>query len=155
MSQTTFKARDPDFAQRVRHSFARQEFMTFLGVELAGVSAGFAEIRLPYQKGLTQQHGFFHGGAIGTLADNAGGYAAFSLLSAKDAILTVEYKVNMMAPAIGDALVARGRVLRSGRQLSVSHTDVFSIKDGVEKLVATSLGTFMTVIGVADTEMGV
>lgn len=149
MKIPAFKPRDKDYCERIHNVFARQEFMTFLGAELAGVAPGQVEIRLPFQAGLTQQHGYFHGGAIGTLADVTGGFAAFSLMAAQDLILTVEYKVNMLAPAMGDALLARGRVLRPGRQLTVAHTDIFSLRDGVEKLVATSLGTFMTMPGTA------
>ena len=150
MSYSTFEPRDPDYANRMQDSFENQAFMGFLGAVMAQVTPGAVEIHLPFQKGLTQQYGFFHGGAIGTLADVTGGYSAFSLMAAEDAILTIEYKVNMLAPAVGDMLVARGRVVRPGRQITVAHTDIFSLRDGVEKLVATSLGTFMTMAGVGE-----
>ena len=142
--------RDPDFAGRIKASFAEQAFMSFLGASLRQVAPGLVEIAVPFQTGLTQQNGYYHGGVIGTLADVTGGYASFSLMAAEDAILTIEYKVNMLAPAVGEMLVARAQVTRSGRQISVAHTDVFSVKDGVDKLVATSLGTFMTMPGVAE-----
>jgi len=154
MQKTDFKTRNPDFITRVQNSFDRQAFMGFLGAELAEIAPGYAEIRLPYQSGLTQQHGFFHGGVIGTLADVTGGYAAFSLMAAQDSILTVEYKVNMLAPAVGEALLARGHVVRAGRKISVAHTDVYSVQDGIEKLVATSLATLMTMADLADDSVG-
>ena len=108
---TGFEARNPDFEARVRESFARQTFMKTLGAELGAVAPGRVEIRLPYREDLCQQHGYFHGGVIGTLADNAGGYAAFSLMAAEDSVLTVEYKMNIVAPGAGVALVAEGAVL--------------------------------------------
>ncbi len=154
MSYSTFETRDPNFEARMHGSFEEQAFMGFLGAIMAKVTPGAVEIHLPYQKGLTQQYGYFHGGAIGALADVAGGYAAFSLMAAEDAILTIEYKVNMLAPAVGEMLVARGRVVRPGRQITVAHTDIFSLKGGVEKLVATSLGTFMTMVGAGEMPAG-
>lgn len=154
MQETAFKPRNPDYESRIQKGFETQEFLMFLGAELTGVGAGSIEVSLPYQKQLTQQHGFFHGGVVGTLADVGGGFAAFTLMAAADAILTVEYKVNMMAPALGEVLIARGRVLRPGRQLTVAQTDVFCMKDGVEKLCATSLGTFMTMTGLAEGALG-
>lgn len=149
-----FSPRNPDFARRTHDSFARQEFMRFLGANLASVEPGYVEIRLPHQLGLTQQHGFFHGGAIGTIADNAGGYAAYSLLLPTDSILTVEYKLNIMAPANGQILIARGRVLRPGRRVTVCQTDLWIVRDGQEHLCATMLGTFMVMPNTADDASG-
>ena len=143
-------ARNPEFENRVRESFARQSFMETLGVELVSVAPGRVELRLPHSPGLCQQHGFFHGGVIGTLADNVGGYAAFSLMAAEDSILTVEYKLNIVAPGDGEALVARGEVLRPGRTLTVCRADVFAVKNGKEKLCATALCTLMTMAGRSD-----
>lgn len=111
--------RNPDFARRVRDSFARQGAMSLIGAELARVAPGECDIRLPYRPELSQQHGYFHGGIIGTIADSAGGYAAFTLMPADSSVLTVEYKINLLAPRAGDELVARGRVLKSGRSLAV------------------------------------
>ncbi|MCP5038136.1 MAG: PaaI family thioesterase [Rhodobacteraceae bacterium] len=155
MPQDSFEPRYEGYGARMRHSFACQKFMDHLGAELTLVAPGRVEILLPHQAGLTQQNGYFHGGAIGTLADNSGGYASFTLMAAEDAILTVEYKVNMLAPAIGDALLARGQVLRPGRQLTTAESQIFSIKDGKEKLIATALGTFMTIQGVANHAAGI
>ena len=136
--------RNEQFAERVRASFDRQAFMHTLGAQLTDVLPGYVEIRLPYADALCQQHGFFHGGVIGTLADNAGGYAAFSLMAAKDSVLTVEYKVNLLAPGRGEALIARGQVVRPGRTLTVCETRVFAVADGREQLCATALCTLMT-----------
>ncbi|MFQ5766297.1 MAG: PaaI family thioesterase, partial [Rhodospirillales bacterium] len=115
----SFTAPDPGFAARVEQSFAAQGIMVTIGARLTRIEPGYCEIELPYSDAVSQQHGFFHGGAIGTIADSAGGYAAFSLMDADDGVLTVEYKLNLMAPALGERLIARGRVLRPGRTLTV------------------------------------
>ncbi len=141
-----FTPRNPDFAARVQRSFENQGFMAHLGAKLSSVEAGFVEIELPFKAELRQQHGFFHGGVVGSLADNCGGYAAYTLLRAQDSVVTVEYKLNIMAPAAGDTLMAQGRVVRAGRQLFVTQADVFSRKDGRDIHCATMLGTFMTLI---------
>lgn len=145
-----FQTRNPDYITRTHASFNRQHFMETLGAHISDLDAGYCEVQLSYAKNLTQQHGYFHGGLIGTLADNAGGYAAFTLMNATDSVLTIEYKLNIMAPANGELLVARGKVLRAGRRLTVAQTDVFSVKDGVESLCATSLGTFMVLPETSD-----
>lgn len=145
-----FTIRNPDFVARTNASFARQNFMDTLGAKLANVGAGSCEIHLAYDKALTQQHEYFHGGVIGTLADNAGGYAAFTLMNATDSVLTVEYKLNIMAPAKGEMLIARGQVLRAGRRLTVCHTDVYCVQAGIETHCATSLGTFMVLPNTPD-----
>ena len=145
-----FLIRNPDYITRTHASFKRQYFMETLGAHISDLDAGYCEVQLSYAKNLTQQHGYFHGGLIGTLADNAGGYAAFTLMNATDSVLTIEYKLNIMAPANGEFLVARGKVLRPGRRVTVAQTDVFSVKDGVESLCATSLGTFMVLPNTSD-----
>jgi len=134
MSQ--FQVRDENFASRVRASFTRQGFMQTLGAKLTEIGPGESEITVPYAKGLTQQHGFFHGGLIGSIADNAAGYASFSLMAPEDSVLTVEYKLNIMAPARGDLLIARGRVIRPGRRITVAQADVFARQDDNEVLCA-------------------
>lgn len=146
-----FKVLNPDFADRVRDSFSRQSFMATIGAELTDIGPGQVEIHLPYQDSLCQQHGYFHGGVIGALADNVGGYAAFSLMAPENSVLTVEYKMNIVAPGDGEALIARGQVLRPGRTLTVCQAQVFAVKDGKEKLCATALCTLMTLVGQADT----
>ena len=145
-----FMIRNEDYAARTRASFKRQQFMETLGVHISDLNAGFCEMQLPYAKELTQQHGYFHGGVIGTLADTAGGYAAFTLLKATDSILTIEYKLNIMAPTNGEQLIARGQVLRPGRRVTVAQTDLFSVKDGLETHCATSLATLMVLADTPD-----
>lgn len=145
-----FKTRNKQFAKRVKDSFKRQGFMAHLGAQINDIKAGQVEIRVPFEPFLSQQHGFFHGGLIGTIGDNAGGYSAFTLMAATDSVLTVEYKLNIMAPALGEFLVARGRVLRPGKTLTVCQSDIFVSRNGVDKLCATLLGTFMTMADAAD-----
>lgn len=142
-----FTARDPDFETRIQKSFEAQGIMGHLGATLVSVSPGACVIELPYSDAVSQQHGFFHGGVIGTIADTAGGYAAFSLMDAEDQILTVEYKLNLMAPASGDLLIARGRVLRPGRTLTVTQAEVCVVKDGVETVCAAMQQTLMRIAG--------
>jgi uncharacterized protein (TIGR00369 family) len=101
---------------------------------------------MPFSAELTQQHGFMHAGIVGTLADSACGYAAYTLMPADAAVLSVEYKLNLLAPAAGEAFVARGRVTKSGRTLSFVTADVFAIRGGEERLIATMQGTMMTVL---------
>lgn len=145
-----FAAPDPDFAKRVEKSFAAQGIMATLGARLRRIEPGYCEIELPYSLGVSQQHGFFHGGAIGTIADSAGGYAAFSLMDAADGVLTVEYKLNLIAPAKGALLIARGRVLRPGRTLAVTRAEVAVVKDGEETACAAMQQTLMRIVGRAD-----
>jgi uncharacterized protein (TIGR00369 family) len=140
-----FEPADPLFAERVRESFARQGLMGTLQAELADVRPGYCEIRLPFRPGLSQQHGFFHAGATSAIADSAGGYAAFSLMEAGDSVLSVEYKINLLAPARGDLLIARGEVLRAGRTLSVCRVEVNVRRGGTERLCATMQQTLMRV----------
>jgi uncharacterized protein (TIGR00369 family) len=149
-----FQPRNPNFAVRVRDSFARQSFMETLGVSLTKIEPGHVEMRLPYREGLSQQHGYFHGGVIGTLADNAGGYAAFTLLAAEDSVLTVEYKINLVAPGAGDVLIASGAVLKPGRRLTVCESRIYAETDGARKLCATALCTLMTMENMSDHGVG-
>ncbi len=141
---TAFTPQDPHYAQRVRGSFARQQAMAFLGAELAELKPGYCEIRLPYRAELTQQDGYFHAGILSTIADSAGGYAGYTLMPADARVLTVEYKVNLLAPAQGELLVARGRVVRAGRTLVITQVDVAIVKDGQERPCAALLQTLMS-----------
>mgnify|MGYP006171815463 FL=1 len=118
MTRPSFVPRDPGFAGRVEASFGRQAFMGHLGVVLAHLAPGEVDLMVPFQEGLTQQHGFFHAGVTATIADSAAGYAALSLFSPGTGVLTTEFKINLLAPARGEKLVARGRVVKSGRTLS-------------------------------------
>jgi uncharacterized protein (TIGR00369 family) len=145
-----FQPSNPAYAERVQDSFKRQHVMKLLGAELSRLTPGACEIRLPYKPELAQQHGYFHGGIVGTIADSAGGYAAFTLMPLDSSVLTVEYKMNLLAPADGDLLIARGRVLKSGRTLVVAQVDAFVVKAGHETLCATLLQTLMTMHGRPD-----
>jgi uncharacterized protein (TIGR00369 family) len=140
-----FPPPDPAFESRVRQSFGKQRFMTVLGATLARVAPGEVEIRLPFREDLTQQHGFLHAGAMTTIADSACGYAALTLMPPGTAVLTAEFKVNLLAPGEGETVVARGRVLKAGRTLTVCSADVFAVRGGGEKPVVTMLATIMTV----------
>jgi uncharacterized protein (TIGR00369 family) len=142
--------RDPGYAARVRDSFARQNAMTLIGARLARIEPGTVEIELPFRAELTQQHGFFHGGIVAMIADSAGGYAAFSLFPAESSVLTVEYKINLVAPAEGERLLARGRVVRAGRTLTVCELEVAAAKAGAMKTCAVGLQTLICLDGRSD-----
>lgn len=145
-----FEAKDPRFAERVRASFGRQKVMAYLGAELAELRPGHCEIRLPYKPELSQQHGFFHGGVIGVIADSAGGYAAYTLMPADSSVLTVEYKMNLLAPGDGELLIAQGEVLKAGRNLVISRAEVYAVKAGRRTHCASMQQTLMTMHGKAD-----
>lgn len=141
---STVEAQDPNYQARVIASFARQKMMQTIGAKLIGVCPGAVEIELPFDENLTQQHGFLHAGAVATIGDTACGYAALSLAPADMAVLTIEYKINLLAPAVGKKLIARGRVTRPGRMITVCTGEVFAVmEDEKEKLVASMLGTIM------------
>lgn len=139
--------RDPTFETRVRASFGRQRLMTTIGAVLDEISAGRVGVRLPFREDLTQQHGFLHAGTIAAVADSACGYAALTLMPADAAVLSVEFKVNMLAPAQGDAIIARAEVIRPGRTIMVCRADVVAVTGSEEKLVAAMQGTMMVVQG--------
>ena len=134
-----------DFEERVSASFARQPFMETLGALLIRIDAGAVEIALPYRPELTQQHGFMHAGVVATILDNACGYAAFSLMPADVAVLTVEYKINLLRPAQGEQLIARARVVRAGHTLTVCEGDAYMQTGAAEKVVATMLATIIAI----------
>lgn len=132
-----FSAKDPAFERRVRTSFDRQSLNRTIGARLTKVGPGDVEIEVPFREGLGQQHGFMHGGIVSAIADSAGGYAALSLTLPATEVLTVEFKINFLAPATGDRIVARGRVTKAGRTLTVCAGEVFAIERGERKLVAS------------------
>ena len=136
---------DPAYEARVRQSFANQAVMATLGASLARVAPGEVDIELPNRPALAQQHGFLHAGILATILDSACGYAAFTLMPAEAAVLSVEFKINLLAPAAGDRFVARAHVIRSGRNLSVCQADGFAISAEGEKHVATMVATMMCV----------
>ena len=146
----SFQPRNPDFEARVRGSFARQRAMELIGARMTRVEPGRVEIELPVRDDLGQQHGFVHGGVVGMIADSAGGYAAFTLMPADASVLTVEFKVNMLAPAEGEVLIARAEVLKPGRSLSVVRADVWARSGDKETRVASMQQTLMVMHGVAD-----
>jgi len=143
----TFIAKDPAYEQRIRESFERQKVMALLGAVLTRVEPGRVTIELPFRDDLTQQHGFFHAGIISTIADSAGGYAGFTLFPADTGILTVEFKINLTAPADGERAVAVGEVLRTGRTLTVCRLDAYVVKGGGRVHCATGLQTLMRIVG--------
>jgi uncharacterized protein (TIGR00369 family) len=140
-----FVAQDPAYEARVRASFAQQRAMATLGVTIARVAPGEVVLALPYRADLTQQHGYMHAGVVAAIADSACGYAAFTLMPADSNVLSVEFKVNLMAPARGERFEARARVLRAGRTITTCQADVVAFEGGEEKVVATLLGTMMCV----------
>jgi len=145
-----FVAANPAFEGRVRASFARQAAMRLIGARLAEVAPGRCTIELPVRDDLTQQHGFVHGGIVGMIGDSAGGYSAFSLMPADASVLTVEFKINLLAPARGELLVAAGMVVKPGRTLSIARVDVYARTKGGDELIATLQQTLMVMHRVAD-----
>jgi len=129
---------------KVRREFDAQPLMSFLGAELTHVSPGECVIELPYRDELSQHHGYFHGGVVGMLADNAGGFAGYSLMPDAASVLTVEYKINLMAPAVGERMIAEGSVVRAGRNLVVTRAEVYVLNKGERKHCASMQQTLMT-----------
>lgn len=146
----SFQPTDPHYEDRIRTSFARQRFMHWLGAQLIAVHPGSCEIYLPYKKELSQQHGFFHAGTIGTIADTAAGYAAYTLMDATSSILTVEFKLSLLAPGQGALLIARSHVIKPGRTLTVCQSDVLVRRNDEEKQCAVALVTLIQLAGKAD-----
>ena len=145
-----FEPRDPDFEAKVRESFGKQTAMQSLGALIGKVEPGEVEIEMPYRADFTQQNGFVHGGIVTAIVDSACGYAALSLSAPGTSVLTVEYKVNFVAPAKGERLLARGEVVRPGSTVTVCKGDVVAYDGGDEKLVASMLTTMMLMPNRAD-----
>ena len=146
-----FEPRDPNFEKRVRESFARQGLLATFAAELRRVEPGAVDIEVPFAPGLTQQDDFFHAGVTIAILDSACGYAALTLMNPGMRVLTVELKVNLLAPAVGDSLQAHGEVIRPGRHLTVCRGDAYALSGDGSKHVATILAT-MT--GIADLNVG-
>ena len=136
-----------DTRTRIRDSFAKQSAMELIHAEIPVIEEGRAEIEIPHWDGVLQQHGFVHGGVVGMIADSAAGYAAMTVVPEGTSVLTVEYKINMVAPANGDKIVAKGSVLRAGRTLILTKADVYAVKDGTETLCAVMQQTIMAMHG--------
>ena len=137
----------PDIRTRIRESFGRQGLMGHLGARITRIAPGRVHIVLPNRPQVTQQHGYFHAGATSAIADSAGGYAAYTLCPENTDVLTVEYKINLLAPAVGDHIEAVGTVLKPGRTLTVCQLEVFGVQDGRRKLVANGQQTLIRVNG--------
>lgn len=147
MANPRFEPQDPDFAARTRASFERQAAMATIGASLARVDPGVVAIELAWQQALTQQHGFLHAGMVATALDSACGYAGFTLMPADAAVLTIEYKINLLAPAQGQRFRMVGEVVKPGRTITVVEGKAWAIDGGKEKLVATMNATLMALVG--------
>ena len=142
-----FKPKNPEYLGRVKESFERQVAMKTLHIGISSVDAGRVELTMPFRADFTQQHGFIHAGIITTALDSACGYAAFSLMPEDAAVLTVEFKTNLMAPAKGDLFRFKAKVIRPGRTLTFCDAQAFAVDSTGEKLIATMSATLMAVVG--------
>ncbi len=147
MESAEFKPRDDGYAARVRESFALQGAMGTLGASLAEIAPGRVVIELPWAAGLSQQHGFLHAGMVATALDSACGYAGFTLMPPGAGVLTVEFKINLLAPAKGQRFRMVGQVIKPGRTITVTEGRAYATADGREKLIATLGATLMTITG--------
>ncbi len=147
MSTTLFDVQTPTYVARVHESFARQGAMQTLGARLGLVAPGAVDIELDWAAGLTQQHGFVHAGMVATALDSACGYAGLTLMAEDAAVLTIEFKINLLAPARGERFRMEGRVLKPGRTITVCEGRAFALDATQEKLVATMGCTLMAVSG--------
>jgi len=138
-----FQPKDPDFKARITQSFGEQAVMQHINASLIDIDAGQVEIGFPYQLQLTQQDGFIHAGISSTIMDSACGYAAFTLMPVEARVLTIEFKINLLAPAAGDSFRAIGKVRKPGRSVFVAEAELYATANGADKLVATMVGTLM------------
>jgi uncharacterized protein (TIGR00369 family) len=150
MESPVFEPRCADYAARVRESFALQGAMATLGATLGRIEPGRVEIELAWAQGLSQQHGFLHAGMVATALDSACGYAGFTLMPEDAGVLTIEYKINLLAPAKGQRFRMAGLVIKPGRTITVTEGRAYAIDGGREKLIATMGATLMAVTGRAD-----
>jgi uncharacterized protein (TIGR00369 family) len=141
---TDLKPLDPDYEARVRASFARQKLMSSIKAEMTEIAPGRVVIEMPFDENFTQQNGFVHAGVITAIVDSACGYAAYSLMPADSDVLSVEYKVNFLAPAKGDRFTARGQVVRSGRTITVCEGEVTAVTEKKETVIAVMLATMIS-----------
>jgi len=141
---------DPDFERRVRASFDRQGAMRLIGARLDTVGPGYCSVELPYRDELTQQHGYIHAGIVSAIVDSAGGYAGCTLFPADAGVLTVEFKLNLLAPAIGERLIAEAEVVKPGRTLSGTRGEVYAERAGKRTLCAIMQQTLIVVAGKPD-----
>ncbi|HYW56251.1 MAG TPA: PaaI family thioesterase [Polaromonas sp.] len=150
MDTPQFEPKDAAYAARVEASFALQGAMATLGASLAKIEPGRVVIELNWAASLTQQHGFLHAGIVATALDSACGYAGFTLMPADAGILTIEYKINLLAPAKGQRFRMVGQVIKPGRTVTVTEGRAYAIDESREKLIATMSATLMTIVGRAD-----
>jgi uncharacterized protein (TIGR00369 family) len=134
---------DPNYEERVRANFARQGAMRLIGARLGRLGPGFCSVELAYRDDLTQQHGYIHAGIVSAIADTAGGYAGFTLFPADAEVLTVEYKLNLLSPAIGERLVAEAEVVKPGRTLAITRGEVYAEREGKRTLCAVMQQTLI------------
>jgi uncharacterized protein (TIGR00369 family) len=132
-----------DFLSRISESFGRQTIMATIGATLDHVEQGKVVIRLPYAKHICQQHGFLHAGVVSTIADSACGYAGLTMMSEGSAVLTTEFKINLLAPAKGEYFLAEGRVIKSGRTLTITQGEVVAVEGEKRTLVALITATLI------------
>lgn len=144
-----FQPPDPHFAERVRASFQQQTVMAAIGASVRSVEPGDVEIDLPYRGDLCQQDGFLHAGIVTTIVDSACGYAAYTLMPSGARVLSVEFKINFLAPAIGDRFIARGTVARAGRTVTVCTGEVVAVSQDSEHVIALMQATMMAVLAKA------
>jgi uncharacterized protein (TIGR00369 family) len=138
---------ETEITARIAESFARQGLMHTLGASLASVAPGAVTIRMPFSPAISQQHGFAHAGSIATIVDSACGYAALTLMPPDKAVLTSEFKINLLAPAMGTHFEAVGKVLRAGRRVHVVQGEAYAIDGASRKQVAVMLATMMVIEG--------
>lgn len=150
MSDMTFTPAFGGFAERVRSSFARQGAMALIGATLVDVQPGYCAIALTPKRELSQQHGYVHAGVVGMIVDSAGGYAGYTLFPEESSVLTVEFKLNLLAPAAGDRLIAEGHVVKPGRTLAITRGEVHAERDGRRTLVAIMQQTLIVLHGKSD-----
>jgi uncharacterized protein (TIGR00369 family) len=151
MAETKFVGKDPDYAQRVRASFDRQGAMKLIGASIDDVAPGYCSISLAPRPETSQQHGYVHAGIVAALVDTAGGFAGFTLFPADSSVLTVEFKLNLLAPAQGERLIAEGFVIKPGRTLAITRGEVHAETGGKRTLVALMQQTLMVMHGKPDT----
>jgi uncharacterized protein (TIGR00369 family) len=149
-SARIFVAPDAGYAARVRASFARQGAMRLIGARIAELGPGHCAIELPHRDDLTQQHGYVHAGIVGAIVDSAGGYAGYTLFPADSSVLTVEFKLNLLAPAAGERLIAVGEVVKPGRTLVITRGEVYAEAAGARVLCAIMQQTLMVMSGKPD-----
>ena len=143
---SAFQVQDPDYEERVRRTFANQPALGTFGITLARIEPGALELRMLYDARLSQQNGFLHGGVVSAGLDTACGLASYTLMPAQADILTVEFKINLLAPAKGQTFRFVGNVVKPGRTLVVSEGHAYASNDGREKLIATMSATMMTMV---------